>query len=213
MVAGELPDLPEPKQGNGLRYSGSLDISMSDQVIVDLEVARASIEGKVKFEWRGAAMPFANGRYDIDGTITAFGQVLKISEGSVRFPNVPADNPVLRVRAEREIYGNTQVKRAGVLVDGPLKKPTVDPYTEPLTTEERALTLLVTGSDFDYEQGVGAIDFGTYIAPRLFVSYGIGVFERDHIISARYDLAKGFGIKASSGAKETGVDLNYRFEN
>jgi translocation and assembly module TamB len=158
-------------------------------------------------------MPFANGRYDINGTIAAFGQVLDITSGSVRFPNVPADNPVVRIRAEREIYGNTQVKRAGVLVDGPLRRPSVDPYTQPATTEERALTLLVTGSDFDYEQGVGAIDFGTYIAPRVFVSYGIGVFERDNIVSARFDFTKGFGIKASSGDKETGIDLNYRIEN
>jgi translocation and assembly module TamB len=105
------------------------------------------------------------------------------------------------------------VKRAGVMVAGSVDHPTIEAYTYPLTTEERALTLLITGSDFDYEQGVGAIDFGTYIAPRLFVSYGVGVFDCDNIISARYDLSKGFGIKASSGSKESGVDLNYRFEN
>jgi len=213
IVAGELPDLPEPTRVDGLRYSGSLDVSLSENVVIDLDVARASVEGKVKFDWRDEAIPFANGRYGINGTIAAFGQVLDITEGSVRFPDVPADNPILRIRAEREIYGNTQIKRAGVLVDGPLRQPSIDPYTQPRTTEERALTLLVTGSDFDYEQGVGAIDFGTYIAPRLFVSYGIGVFERDNIVSARFDLAKGFGIKASSGDKETGVDLNYRIEN
>ncbi len=213
VVVGELPDLPETKRVDGLRYSGSLEVSLSDNVVVDLAVARASVEGNVIFEWRGESMPFANGRYDINGTIAAFGQVLDITSGSVRFPNVPADNPVVRIRAEREIYGNTQVKRAGVLVDGPLRRPSVDPYTQPATTEERALTLLVTGSDFDYEQGVGAIDFGTYIAPRVFVSYGIGVFERDNIVSARFDFTKGFGIKASSGDKETGIDLNYRIEN
>ena len=28
-----------------------------------------------------------------------------------------------------------------------------------------------------------------------------------------FDLARGFGIKASSGSKESGIDLNYRFEN
>ena len=99
-----------------------------------------------------------------------------------------------------------------MLIDGAVRRPVVQAYTVPVTTEERALTLLVTGSDFDYEQGVGAIDFGTYIAPRLFVSYGVGVFERENIISARFDLAKGFGIKASSGSKESGVDLNYRIE-
>ena len=74
------------------------------------------------------------------------------------------------------------------------------------------MTLLVTGSDFDYEQGVGALDFGTYIAPRLFVSYGVGLFDRDNVISARYDLNRGFGIRATSGQKESGVDLIYRLE-
>jgi translocation and assembly module TamB len=188
-------------------------VSLSDNVVIDLDVARASVEGKVIFDWRGDPMPYANGRYDVNGTIAAFGQVLEISRGAVRFPDVPADNPILRIRAEREIFGNTQVKLAGVLVDGPLKRPSIDAYTHPQTTEERALTLLVTGSDFDYEQGVGSIDFGTYIAPRVFISYGIGVFDRDNIVGARFDLAKGFGIKASSGDKETGLDLNYRFEN
>ena len=105
------------------------------------------------------------------------------------------------------------MKRAGILVDGHVDRPAIEPYTVPMTTEERALTLLVTGSDFDYEQGVGSFDFGTYIAPRLFVSYGIGIFDHDNVISARYDLSSGFGIKASSGSKESGFDLNYRLEN
>ncbi len=213
IVAGELPDQPETKQGNGFRYSGVLDVSLGDNVVVDIDLARATVTGKTRFEWHGGPMPVANGRYDIAGTIAAFGQVLDIAEGSVRFPDVPADNPLLRIRAEREIYGNTQIKRAGVLVDGPLKRPVIEAYSQPATTEERALTLLVTGSDFDYEQGVGAIDFGTYIAPRLFVSYGVGVFERENIVSARFDLSRRFGIKASSGSKESGVDFNYRFEN
>ena len=48
--------------------------------------------------------------------------------------------------------------------------------------------------------------------PRLFVSYGVGIFDRDNVISARYDLARGFGIKMSSGDNASGVDLSYRFE-
>ena len=214
IVAGELPDATEEVQrGNGLQFAGELDVSLGDSVIVDLDLARATVTGGVKFNWIGDVIPMANGRYDIAGSVQAFGQVLDLTEGALRFPNVPADDPFIRLIAEREIFGNTQVKRAGVLVDGPAKRPTVEAFTVPLTTEERAMTLLVTGSDFDYEQGVGAIDFGTYIAPRLFISYGVGVFERENVISARYDIVKGFGIKASSGSKESGVDLNYRFEN
>ena len=214
IVAGELPDLPEEADGgNGLQFTGELDVTLGNSVVVNLDRGRATVSGGVKFNWQGGAIPIANGRYDIAGSVQAFGQVLDITEGSVRFPNVPADRPYIRVRAEREIFGNTQVKTAGVFIDGPANRPTVDAYTMPPTTEERAMTLLVTGSDFDYEQGVGAVDFGTYIAPRLFISYGVGVFERENVISARYDIVKGFGIKASSGSKESGVDLNYRFEN
>ena len=214
IVAGELQDPPEETQKRSdLEFRGELNVSLGDSVAVELDRASASITGAVNFNWEGSPMPIANGRYLVEGKIAAFGQVLDIAEGAVQFPQVPADQPYIRVRAEREIYGNTQVRRAGVLVDGPVRAPSVEAYTQPLTTEERALTLLVTGSDFDFEQGVGAVDFGTYIAPRLFVSYGVGVFERENIISARFDLARGFGIKASSGSKESGIDLNYRFEN
>ena len=111
------------------------------------------------------------------------------------------------------LFGNTQVRRAGLLVAGSFKRPTIEAYTNPLTTEERALTLLVTGSDFDSGQGVGSVDFGTYIAPKVYVSYGIGLFDTENVIRVRYDLKKGFGITGTSGQRDSGLDLSYRFEN
>lgn len=212
IVAGELPNQEKIEAESKLTMAGSVDVVLGNDVIIDLDVAKASVAGTTAFTWRGPTVPVANGRYLLAGDIQAFGQVLKIVEGAVRFPNVPASNPLLRVRAEREIYGNTQVRTAGVLVDGTLARPTIEAYTLPATSEERALTLLVTGSDFNYEQGVGAVDFGTYVAPKLFVSYGVGLFGRDNVISARYDLARGFGVKATSGQKESGIDFIYRFE-
>ena len=212
IVAGELPDEEAEEPESDLQVYGALEFELGDNVVIELAVARATATGKADFSWDGDPLPVANGRYTIEGEIQAFGQVLSITEGNVRYPNVPADDPLIRLFAEREIYGNPQVKTAGVLVAGSLRRPTIEAYTTPLTTEERALALLVTGSDFDYEQGVGAIDFGTYIAPRLFVSYGVGIFDRDNVISARYDLTEGFGIKATSGQKESGVDITYRIE-
>jgi translocation and assembly module TamB len=214
IIAGRrFEDAQSVAADSKLTYNGALKIELGEQVVIDAGIAEANLKGSAVFNWQGDALPIVDGRYDLAGNIQAFGQVLRIAEGAIRFPNVPADEPDLRIRAEREIYGNSQVKRAGVLVDGAASHPRIEAYTIPLTTEERALTLLVTGSDFDYEQGVGAVDFGTYIAPRLFVSYGVGVFDRDNIISVRYDLTKGFGIKASSGSKASGLDLNYRIDN
>jgi len=214
IVAGQLPDAMEaPQKKSKLDFGGSLKVELGSDVVVDLSIAEANLTGGAVFNWKGDLLPIVEGRFDLAGSIKAFGQVLDIAEGAIRFANVPANLPYLRIRAEREIFGNSQVKRAGVLVEGVASHPSIDAYTTPLTTEERALTLLVTGSDFDYEQGIGAVDFGTYIAPRLFVSYGVGIFDRENIISARYDLSKGFGVKATSGDKESGFDLNYRFEN
>jgi translocation and assembly module TamB len=213
IVAGELPDEPEDEgKAAGPLIFGKLAVGMGDDVQVILDVATATISGSTDFEWSGDPVPTGRGRYNVNGTVEAFGQVLDISEGRVSFPGVPATEPILDIRATRDIFGNTQVKQAGVLVQGSVQRPTIEAYTVPITTEERALTLLVTGNDFDYEQGVGAIDFGTYIAPRLFLSYGVGVFERENIVTARYDLTTGFGIRATSGSRASGVDLTYRLE-
>ena len=79
---------------------------------------------------------------------------------------------------------------------------------------ERFAELGVRRFDFniDYERGVGAVDFGTYIAPRVYASYGIGLFDNENVIRVRYDLQGGFGITLTSGQKESGFDLSYQFE-
>ena len=214
IVRGELPDRArEDDNKTALDISGSVEVSLGDDVVVDLDVADANVTGSTVFTWNGPPMPTANGRYVVQGEILAYGQKLEISEGAVRFPNVPANDPYLRIRAEREIFGNSQVRRAGVLVSGPASRPTVEAYTTPLTTEERALTLLVTGSEFDYEKGIGAFDFGTYIAPRVYASYGIGLFDQENVIRVRYDLTEGLGVTLTSGARDEGVDLTYRMSN
>ena len=213
IVAGELPDDQlRPSRERDMQIAGSLEVAFGDDVLVDLGLATTNVTGSTVFSWVDGLIPMADGRYNLAGSVRAFGQVLEITEGGLRFPKVPANNPFIRIRAEREIYGNSRVKSAGVLISGTIKQPSVEAYTNPRTTEERALALLVTGSEFDFEQGVGAIDFGTYIAPRVFVSYGLGLFETENVIRVRYDLKRGFGITATSGEKETGVDLSYRIE-
>ncbi len=212
VIAGEIPGANKPEDEGGMSVNGTLQVVLGDDVLLLLDVATAHFGGSVEFVWQDDIVPIANGVYTVNGTIGAFGQLLTVADGTIRFPGVPANNPHLRIAAEREIYGNTQVRTAGILLTGRAKKPIMEPFTYPLTTEERALTLLATGSDFDYEQGVGAVDFGTYIAPRFYVSYGIGLFERDNVVSARYELKRGFGIKASSGKRDSGVDFNYRLD-
>ena len=213
IVAGEDP-YARSEQAASPEWSlrGQLEIELGDDVRLQLERARALLGGTATFRWDGQPLPVASGGFNLTGEINAYGQLLKVKEGRVNFADRPADNPFLTVRAEREIFGNSQIRRAGVLVTGTLRRPVLETYTDPMTTRERALALLVTGNDFDYEQGVGAVEVGMYVAPKLFISYGVGLFDDQNVISARYDLGRGFGVKATSGQRETGVDISYTLE-
>lgn len=213
IVAGTDPlAIVEAPRESSWRVLGTLDLELGRDVELVLERARARLGGKATFSWSGDPLPLADGGFSLSGEIDAYGQLLRIEEGRVSFAGRPADNPFLSITAERDIYGNSQIRNAGVLVTGTLKNPLLEPYTEPLTTRERALALLVTGSDFDYEQGVGAVRVGMYVAPKLYVSYGVGLFDDQNVISARYELGRGFAVRAVSGQRETGVDIDYTIE-
>lgn len=191
------------------RLFGQLEVTLGDEVRVKVPDIEAKITGSTIFDWNGESVPMAQGSYNIRGKVDIYGPTLRISNGTVSFPDVPANNPLLNIRAGRDIYGNTQIRSAGVQVIGTLRHPVLEAYTVPVTTEDRAWSLLVTGTDFDQAQGVSGFDLGTYIAPKLYVSYGVSLFEDENVISARYDLKKGFGVKVTSGQRETGLDVSY----
>jgi translocation and assembly module TamB len=213
IVAGEIPGSDkdnEPDQELAIR--GDLEIVLGENIELDLGLAVAQLDGSATFSWQDKLLPTATGQYGIVGEINAFGQQLSITSGAISFHGGPADNPHLDIRAERRIFGNSEIHRAGVFVGGTLKRMILEPYTDPMTTRERAQTLLITGSDFNMEQGVGAVNIGTYIAPRVYLSYGIGVFEDENVISLRYDLGNRWGIKVTSGQRTNGIDINYIIE-
>jgi translocation and assembly module TamB len=194
------------------RFYGQLEVAFGEDVLIRIPGVETTINGSVIFNWSGEPVPLATGRYDLQGKVDVYGPTLVINNGHISFPGVLADNPLLNIRAERDIFGNTQIRTAGVQLIGTLKRPQLQAYTVPATNQDRAWTLLVTGTDFDQGQGVGGFDVGTYIAPRLYVSYGISLFEDENVVSARYDLKKGFGIKVTSGQRETGLDVSYTIE-
>lgn len=191
---------------------GTLEIAFGDDVKVEVPGIDTSVQGSVEYRWNGDVVPVAEGSYTLNGKVDIYGPTLTINNGSISFPNVPANNPMLNIRAQRDILGNTEIRSAGVQVIGTLKRPVLEAFTVPVTNEDRAWALLVTGSDFDQSQGVGGFDVGTYIGPKLYVSYGISLFESENVVSARYDLKKGFGIKVTSGQRETGLDISYTID-
>jgi translocation and assembly module TamB len=52
---------------------------------------------------------------------------------------------------------------------------------------------------------------GTYLSPRLFVSYGMGLFEQFHTARVRYTLSSKWSVEAESG-RENSADFKYTIE-
>jgi translocation and assembly module TamB len=60
--------------------------------------------------------------------------------------------------------------------------------------------------------GGSALTIGEYLSPRLYLSYGVGLFEPGEVISLRYKLSNAVGVKVQRGTEETRAGIEYRFE-
>ncbi len=69
-------------------------------------------------------------------------------------------------------------------------------------------TLAISGNGSDDT----ALQVGKYLSPKLYLGYGIGIFEPVSTVTLRYKLSKIWSLKAESGV-ETGVDFLYTHES
>jgi translocation and assembly module TamB len=60
--------------------------------------------------------------------------------------------------------------------------------------------------------GGSALTVGQYLSPKLYVSYGVGLFEPGEVITLRYKLKKDFSIQAQTGPEDMRAGVEYRIE-
>jgi translocation and assembly module TamB len=60
--------------------------------------------------------------------------------------------------------------------------------------------------------GGSALTIGEYLSPRLYLSYGVGLFEPGEVIALRYKLSDDVGVKVQRGTEETRAGVEYRIE-
>jgi translocation and assembly module TamB len=53
---------------------------------------------------------------------------------------------------------------------------------------------------------------GKYLSPRLYLSYGVGLFEPGQVITLRYRLSHRWNFEAQSATDFNRASLNYRIE-
>lgn len=60
--------------------------------------------------------------------------------------------------------------------------------------------------------GGSALTIGEYLSPRLYLSYGVGLFEPGEVISLRYKISDDVGVRVQRGSEETRAGVEYRIE-
>ncbi|MDT0495866.1 translocation/assembly module TamB domain-containing protein [Algiphilus sp. W345] len=70
---------------------------------------------------------------------------------------------------------------------------------------------LSVGSEPGQTADQAQLTIGKYLSPKLYVSYGVSLFQPGHTFKLRYDLGKGFSVETESGVY-SGGDLLYSIE-
>lgn len=60
--------------------------------------------------------------------------------------------------------------------------------------------------------GGSALTIGQYLSPRLYLSYGVGIFEPGEVVTLRYKLSDDLDVKAQTGPEDTRAGIEYRIE-
>jgi translocation and assembly module TamB len=60
--------------------------------------------------------------------------------------------------------------------------------------------------------GGAALTVGQYLSPRLYLSYGVGLFEPGEVVTLRYKLSKKVAIEALNGPRDSRAGVEYRME-
>ncbi|HEY7638885.1 MAG TPA: translocation/assembly module TamB domain-containing protein [Steroidobacteraceae bacterium] len=60
--------------------------------------------------------------------------------------------------------------------------------------------------------GGAALTVGQYLSPRLYLSYGVGLFEPGDVITLRYKLSEQLALKTQRGPEDTRAGVEYRIE-
>lgn len=190
---------------------GQIQLTLSDDVRMEAAGMRTRLAGALDIRWQPQTpLPIAQGQIElIDGLYSAYGQNLEVGPGLVQFTGQPIDNPRLEIEAVRQIFGDNQVEQAGVRIRGAARNPEITLFTSPPTSREKALAYVLTGADFDHAGGQGAFNVGFWVLPNVFVSYGLGLFDTGNVLAARWELSRRWGLRATSGERDTGADISF----
>lgn len=127
------------------RYSGEATVVFSDDVHISAFGLDTRLGGELVVRKSPDQEMTAEGRVElVDGEFVAYGQKLKIEEGTLTFTG-PLDDPIVDIRATRTIEDFDGRIVAGIRLQGRAKNITSTIYSEPTMSEADALSYLMIG--------------------------------------------------------------------
>jgi translocation and assembly module TamB len=108
-----------------------------------------SLEGQMRVRARPGREMTASGRLDVDGRYRAYGQKLQITRGHLSWSNGPVSDPILDIRAERDVGQVT----AGVDISGRASSPQANVWSNPASSQSEALAYLALGRPLSSASG------------------------------------------------------------
>ncbi|KRD31388.1 pathogenicity protein [Lysobacter sp. Root916] len=126
-----------------------LTLALGDDVKLNGFGLDGSLQGQMRVRARPGREMTASGRLDVDGRYSAYGQKLQITRGHLAWSNGPVSDPILDVRAEREVGEVT----AGVDISGRASAPQVNVWSNPASSQSEALAYLALGRPLSSASG------------------------------------------------------------
>ena len=172
------PVKPEAEPSSPLAMD--LTLAMGDDVLLK----GFGLDGQLGGRLRVRAVPgremTGSGALEIEGEYEAYGQELQIAQGQLLWSNSPISNPILNVRAEREI-GDVI---AGIRVTGSASAPKAEAYSNQGGSQSDALAYLTLGRPIS----------------------GLSSSEASDVSAASAALTAGGGMIASQLGEKIGLD-------
>lgn len=134
------------------QVDSDLDIRLGNDVRLKGFGLDGRLGGSLRLRDRPGHSATATGTLTVRGRYAAYGQNLTITQGRLSYASSPFDNPVLDIRAERELDEVT----AGVRVRGTALAPETTVYSSPALPPTEALSWLVLGRPLSTASGTEA---------------------------------------------------------
>jgi translocation and assembly module TamB len=130
-----------------------LELDLTLAIGDDVKLNGFGLDGKLGGQMRVRSKPgremTASGALNIEGRYTAYGQKLQITRGNLNWNNGPVSDPILDVRAEREVGA----VKAGVDISGRVSAPQVNVWSDPASSQSEALAYLALGRPLSSASG------------------------------------------------------------